>query len=150
MKSYKIILALIFIPFISNAQLAYLNNGTENESKSAAPKAKKEVAAPKFLPKNTADAFVDFDYKKSKGSIDLKWKFNKSFDNKTVHFISLGCPNDEHFIKWEIVKEFGPLQEDELKFKFKDKKVPDSPTYYRLRVSEDGDMVEYTNFYSIH
>jgi len=149
MKSYKIILALLFIPFITNAQLAYLNNGTKKEATSAAPKAKKEVAAPKFLPKNTANAFVDFDYKKSANAIDLKWKFNKSFTNKTVHLLR-GVMNEDNFIKWEIVKAFGPLNDNDIKFKYKDKKVVDKTTYYRLRVSEDGDMIEYTNFYKIN
>jgi hypothetical protein len=149
MKSYKIIIALLFTPFITNAQLAYLNNGTEKETISAASKPKKEVAAPKFLPKNTATAFVDFDYKKSANNVDIKWKFNKSFTNKTVHLLR-GVMNEDNFIKWEIIKAFGPLANNDLQFRYKDKKVVDQTTYYRIRVSEDGDNVEYTNFYRIN
>lgn len=142
-------MVILLIPAITNAQLAYLGSNGGNNKDEQRANSKKEVAAPKFLPKNTMDAFVDFNYKISGSAVDLKWQFNKNMDKKTVHLLK-GVMNEDHQIKWEIVEEYGPLSIDKIKFKYKDKATNDNQTtYYRLRISEDGDRVEYTGYYKI-
>ncbi len=147
MKNIQLILILL-IPTLSSAQLAYLNNNDRENKDNKNAKTQQEVAAPQFLPKNSMDSFVKFDYKKLSSAVDLRWQFNKSMNNKTVHLLK-GVMQSNHQIKWEIIKEYGPLTDEKIKFKFKDKTENDLPTYYRLRISEDGDMVEYTGFYKI-
>lgn len=148
MKSLQILLIILLIPAFTNAQLAYLNNNGDEQKEKSSVRAKKEVAAPRFLPKNSMDTFVDFNFKTSAATVDLKWRFSKSMQNKTVHLLK-GVMNENHQIKWEIVEEYGPLSDEDIKFKYKDKSIDNQTTYYRLRISEDGDSVEYTGYYKI-
>ena len=136
MKKTSLLWLFLSVSVSLQAQQAYLaSNQTQAET-------------PKFLPKNTAHQYVDFEYKKTHEAVELKWQLNKSFESKTIHLLK-GVMNDHYQIRWQIIEEYGPLEGKQKKISYTDEEVQSNTTYYRLRISEDGDMVEYTDFYQI-
>lgn len=103
--------------------------------------------SPKFVPKYAADKYMKVKVKQNKQGVLLKWQFTEEFDNKTVHILK-GVVGENEQIQWKIIEQYELLNTGQ-KFDYLDENSSFEKAYYRLRISEDGDQVEYTSYYLI-
>jgi len=123
---------LIFIVFTSYAQ---------NQAET------KEAKGPSFLPKNEADDYIVLEVSRQSNAINLQWKSKENTKGKTFHLLK-GTINDERQIRWEILAAFEATKRKQ-KFEYVDKNPNLGEVYYRLRISEDREKVQYTRYYLI-
>ncbi|MGK7397022.1 MAG: hypothetical protein ACNS62_20770 [Candidatus Cyclobacteriaceae bacterium M3_2C_046] len=101
---------------------------------------------PAFVPEYKADDYLKVDLKQKDGEIYLVWKSKVDCSEKTFHVLK-GVINQDQEITWQIIKQFEP-QHASNKFECIDP-VLGEQAYYRIRVSEDGDQIEYTRYYLV-
>ena len=99
---------------------------------------------PRFLPEYKADDYLKVQIRNKGEGVLIKWKAEKNCSKKIFHLLK-GIVKENNEISWKIIKKIDP--ENENKFEYLDQDMSFKKAYYRIRVSQDEDNVEYTNYY---
>ena len=99
---------------------------------------------PKYLPEYKADKYLQVNLKEQKEGVLVKWKSEQDCNHKTFHVLK-GIIDEKQEISWTILTRIDGKSDKH--YQFLDRNRSFQKAYYRIRVSEDEDNIEYTNYF---
>lgn len=101
------------------------------------------VDGPKYLPKNEAEGFLEFEVKQLGKKVELKWTSDENLAEKKIHILK-GKIDKNKQISWEILAALETERGQKRKFTYIDA-LEKQKVYYRLMVSDVYEVIQYTS-----